>query len=236
MIEAFRGEFGLRVRYHVPQVHDLLQRKPQPVQIERGLEALYPLATEYVYVDSPSDNDRHGSPPKVSDNEARFVPQPFVTQNVTARVCIAPRGRDYGAAKNWHHWHLLTDLPGVFAVGSAAASQRVDCPAAWDFNRRELDASIEAINSCDLVVASDSGIAHLAMLCGKPLLLLTDHGRVAPGPVINSQGQRVADKYWHIRMDEYYHAANWQNAPIYLAPYAWSEPYTVRAMIQELLQ
>lgn len=235
MIEAFRGEFGLRIRYHVPQVHALLQVKPQPVQLERGLEALYPLASEYVYVDSPRDDERHGSPQTVYHEEARFIPQPFVMQGVTARVCIAPRGRTYGQSKNWHHWHTLFDLPGVFAVGSVDASQDVDCPAAWDFNRRQLDATIEAINSCELVVASDSGIAHLAMLCGKPLLMLTDHGRVAPGPVINSAGHKVQERYWHVRFDEYYHTANWQNAPIYQAPYAWEEPYTVREMVEDLL-
>lgn len=235
MIEAWRGEFGLRVRYHVPQVHALLADKPQAVQIEHGMEALYPRATEHVIVSSPRDDERHGNPPPVCDREERFVPQPFVTQGVTARVCIAPRGRTYGASKNWDHWHTLFDLPGVFAVGSADASQPVDCPAAWDFNRRELDATIEAINSCDLVVASDSGIAHLAVLCGKPLLMLTHHGRVAPGPVINSAGRKVQDRYWHVRFDEYYAAANWLDAPIYRAPYAWDEPYTVREMVEDIL-
>lgn len=235
MIPAFTGEFGLRVRYHVPTVHALLGKSPQAVQIEHGMEALYPRATEHIIVASPKDQDRHGPAVKVGAAEERFVPQPFVTQGVTARVCIAPRGRGYGAGKNWHHWHLLADLPGVFALGTKASSQSVECPAAWDFNRRELDATIEAINACQLVVASDSGIAHLAMLCGKPLLLLSHHGKVAPGPVIDSRGKQAHAEYWPIRMDKYYISANWKNAPIHQCPTAWDEPASVHDMIKDIL-
>lgn len=235
MIPAYKGEFGLRLRYHVPQVHALLKHKPQSVQIEHGMEALYPRATEHVIVSSPRDDDRRGSPKRVFDSEERFIPQPFVSQNINARICIAPRGRGYGANKNWNHWHLLMDLPGVFAVGSPHASQSVNCPTAWDHNRRYLDATIEAINSCELVVATDSGIAHLAMLCGKPLLLLSYRGLVAPGPVIAHNGKQARAEYWSVRMDEYYFSANWMNAPIYECPTAWDEPISVRDMIEEIL-
>lgn len=235
MIPAWHGEFGLRLRYHVPQAHALLGVQPQPVQIERGMEALYPRATSYVYADRPKDDDRHGSPPRVWTEEERFIPQPHQPTGVTAQVVIAPRGRSYGATKNWHHWETLLDLPGVFAAGAPDSSQHLDCPCAWDFNRPFLDASIEAINSAELVVASDSGIAHLAILCGTPLLLLTHHGRVSPGPVINSRGRKVADRYWNVRMTEYYDRANWLNVPIETAPYAWDEPYTVREAVDRLL-
>lgn len=235
MIPAWHGEFGLRVRYHVPQAHALLRDHPQPVQIERGMEALYPRATEYVYTDRPADRDRHGSPPRICDREERFVPEPFIPTGVTARVVIAPRGRTYGAGKNWDHWHTLTDLDGVFAAGAPDSSQQVDCPAAWDFNRPYLDASIEAIRSADLVVATDSGIAHLAMLCGTPLLLLTFRGLVAPGPVIDSRGSVARGEYWPVRLAVYYRQANWRNAQITLCPTAWDDPESVRAMVEEIL-
>jgi len=89
--------------------------------------------------------------------------------------------------------------------------------------------------SADLVVASDSGLAHLAILCGRPLLLLSHNGKVAPGPVINSKGRQAAAQYWPIRMDEYYHAANHKGAPIYECSTAWDEPATVRLLIESLL-
>ena len=235
MIPAFHGELGLRIRYHVPQVHALLATNPQPVEIERGLEALYPRATDYAYSQRPKDDDRHGRPPKLCDREERFVPEPFVTCGVTAKVVICPRGRRYGAAKNWDHWHTLTDIDGVFAAGAPDSSQQVDCPAAWDFNRPHLDASIEAMLSADLVVASDSGLAHLAILCGRPLLLLSHNGKVAPGPVIDSHGRQARKEYWPVRMAEYYHAANHKAAPIYECATAWDEPATVRETIERII-
>ena len=37
-----------------------------------------------------------------------------------------------------------------------------------------LDATVEAMLSAKVVVATDSGLAHLAILCGRPLILISD--------------------------------------------------------------
>ena len=65
-----------------------------------------------------------------------------------------------------------------------------------------------------LVVATDAGLAHLAVICGVPLLIVTYRGLVAPGPVIDSRGRKARDAYWPVRLAEYYHAANHTGAPI----------------------
>lgn len=224
MIPAYRGEFGLRVRFHVPVVYGM--GPGHVIEIEEGQEALYPLAREWRIVprareDTPGASQMRGrlGRPKLRGREVRFVPEPHVPQGVAADVVITPRRRDYGASKNWSHWpdlaRALTDRGlRVFAGGVADASDTsCECPAAWDY-ARPLDATIEAMRSARLVVAACSGLAHLAVLCGTPLLLFTYRGRVAPGPVITSRGQKVANDYWRVRMDDYYRAANHTGSPI----------------------
>lgn len=231
MIRAWPGEFGLKVRFHVPQVHALLGERPQPVEIEEGEEALYPRATEHIvvrrlredaYPGASFDRGRAGRPPRLFPREERFVPEPHVRHGIRCDVVICPRRREYGASKNWPHWFALSALPGVFAAGAPDSSYAVDCPRAWDFDRF-LDASIEALRAAKLCVATDAGLAHLAVLCGTPLLLITFRGRVAPGPVVDSRGRRVRNDYWPVKLDEYYRAANHTGAPI-LTLDAWDRP------------
>lgn len=231
MIRAWPGEFGLKVRYHVPQVHALLGVQPQSVEIEQGEEALYPRATGWVVVprvredSSPTasrERGGRGRPPKLHHREERFVPEPHVRQGISCDVVICPRKREYGSSKNWPHWFALSGLPGVFAAGAPDSSYAVDCPRAWDYDRF-LDASIEALRSAKLCVATDAGLAHLAVLCGTPLLLITYRGRVAPGPVINSSGRVAHRGYWPVKLDEFYQAANHTGAPIYVID-AWENP------------
>ena len=245
VIEAFRGEFGLMVRYHVPVVYAM--GPGHVIEIEQGNEALYPLAAEWRVVPRTAEDTPEASRarsgigrPRLKGPEKRFVPEPHVPQGVSADVVIAPRMRHYGASKNWRHWPLLaeglTDKGlKVFAGGTRDTSDtRVRCAAAWD-HERSLDATIEAIRSARLVIATDAGIAHLAVLCGARLLLLTHRGMVAPGPVVDSSGRTVASDYWPVRMDEYYHAANHMGSPIECAPYAWDDPEAVLDRAAQIL-
>lgn len=255
-----RGEFGLRIRYHVPAVHAL--PRPKAVYHEEGEEALYPSADETVVVPRIDDDRRAGTHPR-SDVEFRaecsrdalerfpgamvletspempqswFTPSPVVMYGIDPDVVVCPRRREYGSAKNWDAWpHLIRMLNSgglrVYAAGAPDSSYEVDCPAAWH-RARFLDASIEAMINGRLVVATDAGLAHLAMLCGADLLLVTYRGLVAPGPVIDSSGEVAHETYWPVRLDEYYRQANHAGARIEVID-GWEDPGRVGRIVQE---
>jgi hypothetical protein len=231
LIPAFKGEFGLKLRYHVPRVYAL--GAGHVIEIEAGEEALYPLAKEWRVVPRGNDDRRYGPgathPGKA---EQRFVPEPYVRQGVAADVVICPRKRNYGAQKNWPHWFHLSCLPGVFAAGAPDSSFDVDCPRAWDY-ARFLDASIEALRSARLCIATDAGLAHLAVLCGTPLLIITYRGLVAPGPIMSFTGRMIKPAYWPVKFDEYYAEANHTGSPIELID-GWEHPERVVERVLEL--
>lgn len=238
MIPAFRGEFGLKVRYHVPWVAAL--PRPVTVEIEEGEEALYPDAAHVIVPRDRPDADRHGTRglPDPKAPTRRFVPEPVERYGIEADVVICPRKREYGSAKNWGYWPKLAEWltkagHRVFAAGAPDSSYDCGCPSAWE-HPRFLDASIEAMLSARMVVATDAGLAHLAVLCGRPLMVITDDGRVAPGPVIDSSGRVAHREYWPVRWQEYYHAANHTGSPI-LETGDWLFPKLVRDRILEEL-
>lgn len=215
-IPAFKGEFGLKIRWHVPWVYAL--GSGYIVEIEAGEEALYPLAKEWRIVPRASDDSRITGPGKLSPVK-RFQPEPHVRQDMPdVDVVVCPRMRKYGAEKNWGHWTPIVDALRAggfcpFAAGAPDSSYEVGCLPAWRFVRF-LDASIQALRSCKLCIATDAGLAHLAVLCGTPLLLITYRGLVAPGPVINSAGRITERQYWPVKLQEYYLDARHTNAPI----------------------
>lgn len=238
-IPAWRKEFGLKVRYHVPWVHAL--PGPKRVEIEEGEEALYPSADEWVIVPRAPDEDRKGRAglPGPDEPVKRFVPKPYKPQGVSADVVICPRFRQYGSAKNWPNWSWLAEqltARGIntFAAGAPDSSADVACPAAWDYERF-LDASIEAMRSARLVISTDAGLAHLAVLCGAPLLLITHSGRVAPGPVLDKHGRVMEPEYWTVRLSEYYHAANHTGSPIWMS-YDWIYRKLLRDEVLTMLE
>ena len=252
-----RGEFGLKIRYHVPNVHAI--QGPKTVYYEPGEEAFYPSATVLEEVPRVEDDLRRGTHPRglageqvrlreaIHTNypmaevietrkgmkEARFIPEPHVPQNIQADYVICPRGRKYGAAKNWPHWESLLDLPGsVFAAGAPDSSMDIQAPRSWDY-ARFLDASIEAMRSARLVIATDAGLAHLAILCGSPLLLITYKGLVAPGPVMDPDGRIMEASYWPVRFEEYYQKARHTDAPIWTTE-KWDDPKEVLRLAIQL--
>ena len=253
-----RGEFGLKLRYHVPNVHAI--PGPKTVCIEPGEECLYPSADDFIIVDRIEDDARRGTHPRTDGafnrrlreqihnrygeveviqtrkgmREKRFIPKPHAAfQWITAKVVIAPRKRDYGGAKNWPYWRELLDLPEVFAAGAPDSSFDLPCPKAWDCERF-LDASVEAILGAELVISTCAGVAHLAILCGTPLLLITANGLVAPGPVLDDHGRAMEPRYWPVRREEYYHKANHQNVRIHEAS-QWNDPELVKEKAHAIL-
>jgi len=258
LVLPFRGEFGLKIRYHVPVVHAL---GSVIVCAEPGEESLYPRAKEIIDVARNNDDRRRHSyavdrdfinslRPELEERypntqftetcrempEERFIPDPQVRLGLKADVIVCPRWRRYGASKNWQHWVKLTHqlkAAGlkVMAAGNRDASSDVPALKLWEF-QRPLDASIEAMRNARLVVATDAGLAHLAVLCGAPLLLIS-HGAgvVAPGPVLDEHGTVERSAYWTICFEEYYHSANHTGSPIDVVQDGWMEPDKVLSAV-----
>lgn len=245
----YRGEFGYHVFFHAPQVHACHGRKV--VCCERGMEALYPGACRYIDVPPRPDHLKRGVnaiepalcrqyetmlAPQYPDAEfvapnhaaprEYFEPHPIFTyDDIEADVVICPRRRDYGDAKNWDHWAWIADrleAAGlrVFAGGSRVASSDVGCPAAWRYTR-PLDATLQAIHAAKLVIATDAGLAHLAVACGRPLLMIAYGDRTAPG-------------YPPINFGRYY-SANHRGSMIYVCGDGWSDPAAVLDRVSRLV-
>lgn len=240
-IPAFLGEFGLRIRFFAPYVNTICLREPTVVEIEPGDEALFPNAAKYEYVDRVDDYGRGAKarPPDLEVEPTFFAPRAAELQlREIFDVVVAPRKREYGSAKNWSAWPVLTEWVAgdgydVFAAGAPDSSYDVPCLWAWRFDRF-LDASIEAIRGARLVVATDAGIAHLAVACGTPLLIVTYRGLVAPGAVYDSTGRLARPEYWPVRVDEYYEKANHAGIAIETID-GWDKPDDVRTRVAELL-
>ena len=250
-IPASRGEFGLTVRYWVPQVHTLCLREPCVVECEEGTEALYPAAAEHRIVERSEDHrerGRKGRPPDLGVPPTRFQPEPFMEQLGEldpGSVVICPRWMKYGESKNWDGWPELQQhlgAAGLFTVAAGAPDSShpgVAGRTTWGYPRF-LDATIDAMRTTSLVIATDAGLAHLAVLCGAPLLLVTYRGLVAPGPVIDSSGRKARDAYWPAGQSPNggpcrFESANHMGAPIVKVD-GWEDPEKVAVKAAEMVQ
>lgn len=250
-VPPFRAEFGLTVRYHAPMVAAL--PRPLTVCIEQGMQALYPNAEHIIVESradterkdlyrKDADFVAHWTrklekrypgctivkPDRSGEwAEQRFIPEPAVKYGLLADVVVCPRKREIAPERNWQHWpaltHMLTLSHRVMAAGAAATSvTSVDCWASWHWPR-PLDASIDMIRSARLVIATDAGMAHLAVLCGTPLLIVAAGTKPAPGAK------------WDVRLDDYFEHANHMNVPMRLVD-AWDSPDVVVAMADEMMR
>lgn len=254
-----RGEFGLKLAYAIPAIHAL--PGPKVVLHEPGEECLYPSADHLVEVPRANDDDKRGmhskgAEPELPDLSAwpnaervkittrmpreRFLPEPVERQGITCDVVICPRKREYGADKNWQYWPLIARRLRArgfetFAGGQRETSYDVVGPAAWGY-ARSLDATVEAMRSARLVVATDAGLAHLAVLCGAPLLMIT-HGKgiVAPGPVRDAAGTILEPAYWPVKIDRY-NEANHTGSRIELLHDSWLNPMLVIRRVLEITE
>lgn len=265
VVLPYRAEFGIRIRYHVPKVYGLPRpvvvfhepglealypnaervlvssRKDDDrdssdakfvARVRKRAEAEFPDA-RILAIDRSTKL-----------REKRFRPTPATFQipgDEEFDVVVAPRYRDYGPSKNWDAWPevsggLMAAGLRVFAGGAKATSY--DVPAddySWNYSR-SLDATIEAIRRSRLVLATDAGLAHLAVLCAKPLLIVASSGGlVAPGPVLDAKGRKTFDSYWPVRYGRYYARANWAGVRIGLLPSGWEEPGEVVDHVVDLL-
>ena len=206
IILPYRGEFGHKIMTYVPTIHGFDSPK-KIVCCEPGEECLYPSATKIIIVDRMLDKNRREkmhhdenfheeltatlrkdypkAEIKKSFNRKKkyFIPKPTETNNISCDVVICPRYRKYGVAKNWKLWKELdvelSKKYKVFAAGAADSSGEIVSPASWSYERF-LDASIEGMLSSKVVIATDTGLGYLALLCGKPLILISSDGKTCP--------------------------------------------------------
>ena len=194
----------------------------------RKLEALHPDA-EFLSFDG-----------RDATKVRRFVPKPYVEQlNPGDRwdVFIAPRKRKVAERRNWDAWPdvaerlVFSEGLDVFAGGARETSYDVIAHnRAWDYDRT-LDACIEAMLRSKVVLATDAGLAHLAMLCGRPLIIVgANGGLVGPGERPDEPGP-----YWPIRMEHYYREANHMDAPLKMIPYGWHVVDEVIRVVREFV-
>jgi hypothetical protein len=108
-----------------------------------------------------------------------FTPVPKVVRGLKTDVVIAPRFRNYGEHRNFEGWMEVAktlDAVGIKMMSIGAEETSVtDLPvedASWKYD--SLDACLEMMQNCKLVVASESGMAHLAVLAGAPLAVIYD--------------------------------------------------------------
>jgi len=131
--------------------------------------------------------------------------QPNKKYDIECDIVVCPRKRILAPDRNWEHWNALTKKLkaagyAVCAAGSPTASYKTPCVKAWSYERF-LDATIEAIQKSKLVICTDSGLAHLAVQCGKPILMITFNGQ--PGPKTK----------WQVKWNRY-NLENHTNSPI----------------------
>jgi len=119
-------------------------------------------------------------------------------------LVLCPRKREYGADKNWKHWQELADALNergfrFLSAGHPDTSFHLDgVKGIWDYGVTYLDITIRAMLNARLVVATDNGLAHLAMMCGRDLALISHKkGLVADGY------DDVGNPYWPIKLDRY---------------------------------
>jgi hypothetical protein len=248
-VPPFRGEFGHIVMHHSPGVRAL--PRPVTVAIEPGMEAMYPeceydycdrredkerrasykMDRDYVRQWVNGVKRRHpgaklAEPDRFWKKPRQwFIPQPVETYGIEADVLVCPRRRDFGPERNWPHWPALVETLAadglkLFAGGKREASADVPCAAAWD-HPRELDATLEAMLSAELVIATDTGLAHLAVMAGRPLLMLTSGEHCDPS------------KRWPVEMWRY-EEENHLDTPIHRVD-AWDEPEKVAGLARRLL-
>jgi hypothetical protein len=241
----YRGEFGHKIMWHVPTVYHCKGEKV--VCCEQGEEALFPGATEYVLVERNADANRREK--MNSDEELHqrltrelsseytaaefvrpqrgtlefFVPEPRVRYGITCDVVICPRKRRYGSVRNWKLWpqlyEALASTHRVFAAGAPDSSEEVGPHKAWAYERF-LDATLEAMLAAKVVIATDTGLAFLALLCGKPICLIS-----------HSSGQ-ASPSSPPIRLERY-RRSNHKGVTIDVACDAWTSIEPVVRIVQQ---
>lgn len=113
-----------------------------------------------------------------------FTPKPKFARGLSTDLVIAPRYRKHGEHRNFEHWdevamEFISRDVGVMSVGAEETSVKLAVDdVSWRYD--SLDACLEMMQNCRLVLCTESGMAHLAVLAGAPLAIIYDkEGREA---------------------------------------------------------
>ena len=130
-------------------------------------------------------------PPKRTnvDPECSFKPSPKTVMdcpNIDVLVC--PRYREHGKHRNYQHWeevvHKLQDQ-GLTVALAGMRQTSVDVHSVPEYlkswNYDSLDSVLHMMNASKLVLATDAGLAHLAVLNGSSLRVIYDKQGVEAG-------------------------------------------------------
>ena len=109
---------------------------------------------------------------------------------------------------------------GLSVVAAGAPDSRLTMASASPASAAA-DATLAAMRRPAAVVATD-GLAHLAVACGRPLVM------ISCGPGLTAPGYRP------IRMDRY-HKENHAGSPIHVVTDAWDAPERVVQAVREVL-
>ncbi|MDI1314809.1 glycosyltransferase family 9 protein [Prosthecobacter sp.] len=149
---------------------------------------LYPSASDFVDVEETLDG--YGERKVIKELQSRwsaaefvkighqFKPvdidiQPPITWPQAVDVAIAPRKKDSSSPhRNWSGWQQLTRslvADGLVVEALGRKDQSFDCAIRLT---ERLDCMSAIIERAKLVVATDSAVAHLAILLKRPLVVL----------------------------------------------------------------
>lgn len=157
----------------------LLKSEEQRVYLEKLTEELKKEYPDHEIVASPLKS--------LVRKDWDFTPKPIVKRQLKADIVVAPRFRQHGTHRNYKYWPETVDLLkeagfSVAAIGMKSTSVETNADIkSWDYDN--MDATLELLRNCELAVTTDSGMAHLAVLCGTPLHVIYDEpGREAGHP------------------------------------------------------
>lgn len=117
--------------------------------------------------------------PVLKDLKLATIPSPWVNDG-RRRILMVPGASRRGAIKRWplRHWQRLTQMMGErfqlrWSLGPEEEALRSWLPAETGVEALPRMAFWElatAVQQADLVIAPDTGLLHLAVLCGVPVL------------------------------------------------------------------
>ena len=104
-----------------------------------------------------------------------FRPRP---RGLRASVCLGVRVREFCPERNWQHWPALAGALTATGIDFATIGARpttLDLPEQkFHTGDYDTDATIEALQNCQLYVGTDTGISHLAATVGCPMLIFRE--------------------------------------------------------------
>lgn len=123
--------------------------------------------------------------------EGNFIPKPTCLPPAWhPQILVAPRHRAHGEARNYPHWNrVVQDLRACGYTVGVLGTKETSAPVenipldhnAWS-HEDNLGVTLHWMSKAKMVIATDSGMAHLAVLTGAPLLVLYELRGKLPGP------------------------------------------------------